>query len=112
MGEHTEALYTNETHPHAGDPRVDPSARQKESVHRQTWYTLGPNTEYRFAALGSEPGSPLKGILDKATRIRVVGGKRVSNGIASFLGEFEVDGQRETGWFTYPSRKKQAPNNK
>jgi hypothetical protein len=130
INEETKPLYTRDSHPHSGDPRVDPYARRtkkaqgqitlenqimvdstpqeqnlldqtsRRKLKKETFYTVRPGVEFTFAPKGSEQGAEYAGTIKKPTKIKVFGSKVVLNGIASVYAVFEQDGEIKTGWFS------------
>lgn len=127
--EETKPVYTKESHPHAGDPRVDPSARtgrsessgknmenqqtldslltkpeneepiQRRKLQKETWYTVQPGISFTLSPIGSEQGAEYGGRMTEPTKIRVVGKPTVRSGIASIYAFFIQEGKEKSGWF-------------
>lgn len=101
-------LYDRFSHPHAGDPRVDPEARygfmgqpeKKNPVKKkETWYTAHPGITYRTGRFGSDAGTHA-GTIEQDTPIRVISKSKPVNGIVSIFAEFKVGDEVAWGWFS------------
>lgn len=100
------AFYSRESHPHTGDPRVDPEARRGSSQHsheakknkKDTWYTAHSGIDYRTGRFGSDAGD-YKGTIKEDTPIRIISKSKPVNGVVSVFAEFKEGGNIQTGWF-------------
>lgn len=118
-----DSLYSKDSHPHTGDPRVDPRARKnrppvaprnqetldslfvtpvpssesRRKMQKPTFYTVKAGIDYSTAPRGSEQGSPLAGRFESPTRIKVLS-RRVVSGEASVFAEFIENGETKRAW--------------
>lgn len=115
----SEAFYSRESHPHTGDPRVDPQARRGSSQqsseakkNKDTWYTAHSGIDYRTGRFGSDAGA-YKGTIEKDTPIKIISKSKPVNGIVSVFAEFREGDNTQTGWFNMDdirrTIKKQTP---